>query len=992
MTARGRTLRQAAVLTAVMTWAAEAAAQPDPRLRWQTIETPHFRVHFYQDTEAVARRVARIMERVADRLAAPLGWRQQQRTEVVLTDDSDDANGSATALPFNTVRLFLSAPDDLSVLQQYDDWLTSLATHEYTHILHVDNIHGVPALVNAVVGRQWSPNQVQPRFILEGLATYEESLHTRGGRMRSSMWEMYLRADALSQQLLTLDQVANGPNRWPHGNLWYLYGSYLMQFAAARHGAQSLASLSREYGAMTIPWQLNRAARRVWGETWEDLYDAFAVATRARFEAQRDAIAAEGLTSARRLTHQGEVVRAPRFLSDGTLLYESNDGQSQTQLRALAPGADAPRDVGWLGSPSAFGVVDDSTLIVSDVAPHRDIYLYHDLYRWRLERGGRATPELATRERLTHGERAQQPDVSPDGDHVVYTSNHRGTTALFERSLARPEEAPHCLFRPLRFEQVYAPRYSPDGQTIAFSWWRRGGRRDIALYHRDTGQIERVTDDVVLDLSPTFSPDGRYLVWSSDRTGVNNLYARDLVEGVTRQVTNVVDGAFQPVVSPDQRRLVFVGYGPRGFDLFEMPFDPARFREPAAVIVDPLGRDVEDPHHDDLVDVDDTRLPFEHRVGPYSPWPTLYPRSWLAELGSDGFGPQLALRLGGADVVGRHSWSARLALGLARFDPGFDVTYSFAGVRPTLRMRAYRSVEAGSGYRLGGRETPWAAERWGGESELSVTYPALFERSTFALSYEAQWVRALGGFPGLERGIDPNEVPPGIPQTGWTTGLRMSWFYGRVQRFAYSISAQQGVNGFVSVRVNDPIFGGTSQGTVDVSGGVNAYIPMPFARDRRRHVLALHLGAGIAATDRGERGLYALGGFPQLTVQSLLDAFRYGAQAGGVALRGYPAYARVGSQYQLFNAEYRFPVWQVQRGPSTLPVFVQRVSGDAFVDVGHAGYGPFNPDNLAVGAGAELLIDVVLGYILPFTFRVGYARGFSKGGGDQGYALFSSPF
>ena len=35
-------------------------------------------------------RLARIMERVADRLAAPLGWRQQQRTEVVLTDDAGE--------------------------------------------------------------------------------------------------------------------------------------------------------------------------------------------------------------------------------------------------------------------------------------------------------------------------------------------------------------------------------------------------------------------------------------------------------------------------------------------------------------------------------------------------------------------------------------------------------------------------------------------------------------------------------------------------------------------------------------------------------------------------------------------------------------------------------------------------------------------------------------------------------------------------------------
>jgi hypothetical protein len=47
--------------------------------------------------EPVARRVADISEGVAARLAGPLGWSPQGRTEIVLSDVSDDANGSGTA-------------------------------------------------------------------------------------------------------------------------------------------------------------------------------------------------------------------------------------------------------------------------------------------------------------------------------------------------------------------------------------------------------------------------------------------------------------------------------------------------------------------------------------------------------------------------------------------------------------------------------------------------------------------------------------------------------------------------------------------------------------------------------------------------------------------------------------------------------------------------------------------------------------------------------
>ena len=156
--------------------------------------------------------------------------------------------------------------------------------------------------------------------------------------------------------------------------------------------------------------------------------------------------------------------------------------------------------------------------------------------------------------------------------------------------------------------------------------------------------------------------------------------------------------------------------------------------------------------------------------------------------------------------------------------------------------------------------------------------------------------------------------------------------------------------------------------------------------------LGVNLAGGIGTTDRGERGLFALGGFPSFTPAQFLDAIRLGYQGGAVALRGYAPQSRAGSQYQLANVEYRFPVVQVQRASGTIPLFLQRISGDVFCDAGYAGYGVFQPSRVAVGAGAELLIDVVVGFILPFTLRTGYAHGFMEDGSDQVYGLLSSPF
>jgi hypothetical protein len=88
----------------------------DPSLDWHTLETPRFAVHYHEPLEPLARRVVVVAERAYDTLGPVLRYVPDARTHIVLTDDTDFANGSATALPFNTIRLFATAPEDLSPL------------------------------------------------------------------------------------------------------------------------------------------------------------------------------------------------------------------------------------------------------------------------------------------------------------------------------------------------------------------------------------------------------------------------------------------------------------------------------------------------------------------------------------------------------------------------------------------------------------------------------------------------------------------------------------------------------------------------------------------------------------------------------------------------------------------------------------------------------------------------------------------------------------
>ena len=71
--------------------------------------------------------------------------------------------------------------------------------------------------------------------------------------------------------------------------------------------------------------------------------------------------------------------------------------------------------------------------------------------------------------------------------------------------------------------QVLAPRFSNDGNKIAFSIIR-GGNTDVYMMDLRSRQITRLTNDPGIDTSPSFSPDGSQIVFTSDRSGSARLY------------------------------------------------------------------------------------------------------------------------------------------------------------------------------------------------------------------------------------------------------------------------------------------------------------------------------------------------------------------------------------------------------------------------------------------------------------------------------------
>ena len=101
------------------------------------------------------------------------------------------------------------------------------------------------------------------------------------------------------------------------------------------------------------------------------------------------------------------------------------------------------------------------------------------------------------------------------------------------------------------------------------------GNLDIYSFSKPGVQPRRLTTDFGLDYNATISPDGHWLVFTSERNGNPHLYVLDLKKGGDPRP--LIQSEFmedQAVISPDGKTIAFVGTRDGTADIFTLPFDP----------------------------------------------------------------------------------------------------------------------------------------------------------------------------------------------------------------------------------------------------------------------------------------------------------------------------------------------------------------------------------------------------------------------------------
>ena len=593
-------------------------------IKWKTAGTKHFQFIYPQEYTEHASALSAYAEAVYDSVVGRYKKDLPGRVNAVL-NNALYSNGSAVPSE-NAVNLWLTNWD--FKVRSSHGWLADVITHEFSHLVSIENgskvkpsIYGVQFSYTDYYNERitsdfatFIPFTLQPLWFAEGTAQFESS------RMGFDAWDchrdMLLRVAALNDTLLPLEYMHD----FSDNSLFAELGPYTQGFSLVLY-------ISKHYGEDAVPkiWTelsklyrvtLDGALKKVLGISEKELYKAWKEEITEKYKAQKDSLGP---------LVEGTKITADAFWQDfpvvaGKHLYGvSNFGgpwfDGAVFKMPLEPDSSAADSTAKedekidgieIGQISIEEETDeDSTINIGDYAksgfrakkpwfdkgidvydaPEKGPILAYVTFQNR-DKDGHAHFDIAVSDtnknklNLTHLVDAVYPAFSPKGNEVAFVRREPYSTRFvlskvpFTADFSEyTAEDPIDIYVPdakFRYYNIYSPKYSPDGKRIAFSFFD-DMHRGIAVIDADGKNMKVVSTEGYDERDVNWIDDSK-IVFASNRNGIFNLIEKNIDTGYERPLTNVVGGAFTPVLAGDT--LYFTQYDKDGFSLYKFQYTP----------------------------------------------------------------------------------------------------------------------------------------------------------------------------------------------------------------------------------------------------------------------------------------------------------------------------------------------------------------------------------------------------------------------------------
>lgn len=934
------------ILFALLTPQAEAAAPSGGQ--WFTLSTANFRVHHTAPLETYARHFAFALERSLPVLEERLRWKAPTPIDIVVMDTSDSANGLAANFPNTRIEVFAAPFEHDSSLSHYVDWVDELATHELVHIIANDSALGYYLTLRSIFGSWVKPNGLQPSWMIEGLAVYEETSLSSAGRGRSPWLESLLREASRQNKLdardyTSLDRLNDGNPWWPGGSTPYLLG-YSIQALASKEKENLPGELSYNNAGL-IPFMPNKNLEELIGRDWKSVWSEANGRLQERYKNDPSRPTPCFLTASGRQT--GGQALAP----DGWVYFSEEgfeDGFHLARVKADAPCGNT--EVERLfhkenSGPSQVAVSDDGTKVAfSAFDRQRFEHFLSDLYAWDRESGNT--------DQLTDGFRARDPAFV--GDHLFYIRQKENSVHAIQRiHLPTGQDVEIYTSRPLERLSGLHGR----GDLLVFSRHDNSGREKILKLSILGGTPEELIaskSERIHERNPYIAADGR--VWFALFDPKNGNGSQDIAvfDPKTKNIS-IAYGASsgfvdRPIPTPDGKTLLMQAYSLRGMDIARTELPP---QAPGPIkYTDDLHQFFTGNAPAERASPKENELAAIGSVQPYratsTPATSLWPQYWMPEISAAEEGFLVGASTAGNDPLEHHSYSLLLQYDSRASFPLYRAHYRNRSSTTNLFFQLSQTNNYFASTNVSNRTVSYSGEAAipiGGNSFF--TFGGAFQEQHL-FNRKGQSIIAFQNISYADIGKKPAALEP---------------------NFGESLRTYIGL--YPNTK-NEKFF-------VDLRPEARFY----FGGFRPSHSLSILAKAGIT-TNRLLVSNYYLGGG-----MSVLKSADF-------VVRGYPVDALLGQRIGTINLAYTFPLAHPFRGWHSNPLFLRSFGLRLMADAGTANYvSIYNSDvfqrylpsplgkRVLTGFGLDFLATGSSFYHIPLSIVAGLHYGTNRqfGGG-----------
>ncbi|MEE9226079.1 MAG: BamA/TamA family outer membrane protein [Bacteroidota bacterium] len=481
---------------------------------WHVLKTEHFDIYYYPEMKELAERGAYFAEESYANLQEKFNHNVQHRIPLIFY---------STHLHFqqtNTTPGFI--PEGVGGFFEFLKGRVVIPSngslHDFQHVIQHELVH---VFMHSKIGRvlidhREDQSRFPPLWFTEGLAEYWSTKW-------DSQAEMILRDAVLNDHLVPLSEMD------------YIFGTYLMykegqnilQYIAAHYGEEKILLLMENFWKAS---SFKKVMKITVGKNYKEFDEEWIYALKKQYYpllADNDSpskvstsLVTDGFNS-KPVYYQHANERTVFFIGNHTgytSVFRKSIDSPEEKPEAIIPGEKTDEFEAFHLFQSRMDVSKDGILAFVTKSGENDVFHLYDIEKKRV------TETLRFRDLVALG----SVSWAPDGKRLVFTSiDKSGNNDLYIYDLEKKvlQRLTNDYF------DDRDPAWSPRGRKIAFSSDRtpfgQHGKYNLFLYDLHTGDIEYLTYGDQNDLSPAWSRDGRKLAFTSDRGGGQNIWTMD---------------------------------------------------------------------------------------------------------------------------------------------------------------------------------------------------------------------------------------------------------------------------------------------------------------------------------------------------------------------------------------------------------------------------------------------------------------------------------